>query len=80
MADRATASGPVRMLIGAILHPTELFALADGTGFLQHGDRPVKSAFQGQWKLDCDCSRLFQLALQTKRYARNATSVGVVFA
>ena len=24
----------MRMLIGAILHPAELFALADGTGFL----------------------------------------------
>ena len=26
-----------RMRIGAILHPAELFGLADGTGFLQHG-------------------------------------------
>jgi hypothetical protein len=28
------------MRIGAVFHPTVLFALADGAGFLQHGYRP----------------------------------------
>src|SRR5712692_851625 len=33
--------GPLpRMRIGVILHPTVFFALSDGAGVLQHGDRP----------------------------------------